>query len=110
VLSSEASDILGNFPEIPDFPKILEKCLEYLELLNLTSSFEDFGVSGDFSGVSGTYQPTVSFWVMGINTPHPLPFGAAGSPHEKHISTALLSPPISSIARDLRREEIWVRD
>jgi hypothetical protein len=29
---------------------------------------------------------------MGIKTPHPLPFGAAGSPHEKHISTALLSP------------------
>jgi hypothetical protein len=47
---------------------------------------------------------------MDINTPHPLPFGAAASPHEKHISTALLSPHISSIARDLRREEIWVRD
>jgi hypothetical protein len=47
---------------------------------------------------------------MGINTPHPLPFGAAGSPDEKRISTALLSPLITSIARDLRREEIWVRD
>jgi hypothetical protein len=48
--------------------------------------------------------------MMGINTPHPLPFVAAGSPHGKHISTALLSPPISSITKDLRREEIWVRD
>jgi hypothetical protein len=48
--------------------------------------------------------------MMGINTPHPLPFVDAGSPHEKHISIALLIPPISSIARDLRREEIWVRD
>jgi hypothetical protein len=47
---------------------------------------------------------------MGINTPHPLPFGVAGPPHEKHISTALLSPPISSIARDLIREEICVKD
>jgi hypothetical protein len=42
--------------------------------------------------------------MMGINTPHPLPFVAAGSPHEKHISIALLSPPISNIARDLRRD------
>jgi hypothetical protein len=48
--------------------------------------------------------------MMGINTPHPLPFVAAGFPHEKHISTALLSPPIFSIERDLRIEEIWVRD
>jgi hypothetical protein len=48
--------------------------------------------------------------MMGIDTPHPLPFVAAGSPHEKPISTALLSSPISSITRDLRREEIWVRD
>jgi hypothetical protein len=32
--------------------------------------------------------------MMGINTPHPLPFVTAGSPHEKHISIALLSPPI----------------
>jgi hypothetical protein len=48
--------------------------------------------------------------MMGINTPHPLPFVVVGSPHEKYISTALLSPPISSIARDLRREKIWVRD
>jgi hypothetical protein len=48
--------------------------------------------------------------MMGINTPHPLLFVAAVSPHEKHISIALLSPPISSIARDLRKEEIWVRD
>jgi hypothetical protein len=54
VLSSEASDIPGNFPEIPDFPKILEKCPEYPELLNLTASFGDSVVSGDFSGVSGT--------------------------------------------------------
>jgi hypothetical protein len=44
--------------------------------------------------------------MMGINTPHPLQFVVVGSPHEKHISTALLIPPISSIARDLRREEI----
>jgi hypothetical protein len=54
VLSSEASDIPGNFPKIPDFPKIPEKCPEYPELLNLTASFGDSGVSGDFSGVSGT--------------------------------------------------------
>jgi hypothetical protein len=54
VLSSEASDILGNFPEILDFPKIPEKCPEYSELLNLTASFGDSGVSGDFSGISGT--------------------------------------------------------
>jgi hypothetical protein len=39
--------------------------------------------------------------MMSINTLHPLPFVAAGSPREKHISTALLSPPISSIAIDL---------
>jgi hypothetical protein len=43
---------------------------------------------------------------MGINTPHPLPFVVAGSPHEKHISTTLLSLPISSIARDLRRGDL----
>jgi hypothetical protein len=54
VLSSEASDIPGNFPKIPDFPKIPEKCPEYPELLNLTASFGDFGVSGDFSRDSGT--------------------------------------------------------
>jgi hypothetical protein len=54
VLSSEASDIPGNFPKIPDFPKVPEKFLEYLELLNLTARFGDSGVSGDFSGVSGT--------------------------------------------------------
>jgi hypothetical protein len=54
VLSSEALDIPGNFPEIPDFPKIPEKCPEYLELLNLTASFGDSEVSGDFSEVSGT--------------------------------------------------------
>jgi hypothetical protein len=88
VLSSEASEILGNFLETLDFPKIPEKCPKYPELLNLTASF----------------------WVMGINTPHPLPFVAAGSPHEKHISTTLLSPPISSVERDLRTKEIWVRD
>jgi hypothetical protein len=44
--------------------------------------------------------------MMGIYTPHPLPFVVVGSPHEKHISTTLSSPPILSIARDLRREEI----
>jgi hypothetical protein len=88
VLSSEASEIPWNFPETPDFPKIPEKCSEYAELLNLMASF----------------------WVMGINTPHPLPFVAASSPHEKHMSTTLLSPPISSIAKDLRRKEICVRD
>jgi hypothetical protein len=54
VLSSEASDIQGNFPEIPDFPKIPEKCSEYPELLNLTASFGDSGVSEDFFGVSET--------------------------------------------------------
>jgi hypothetical protein len=54
VLSSEASDIPGNFPEIPDFPKIPEKCPEYPKLLNLTASFGDSGLSGDFSGDSGT--------------------------------------------------------
>jgi hypothetical protein len=54
VLSSEASDIPGNFPEIPDFLKIPEKCPEYPELLNLTTSFGDSGVSGDFSGDSET--------------------------------------------------------
>jgi hypothetical protein len=54
VLFSEASDIPENFPEISDFPKIPEKCPEYPELLNLTASFGDSGVSGDFSGVSGT--------------------------------------------------------
>jgi hypothetical protein len=40
---SEASDIPGNFLEIPDFPKIPEKCPEYPELLNLTASFGDSG-------------------------------------------------------------------
>jgi hypothetical protein len=50
-MSSEASNIPGNFLEIPDFPKILEKCPKYLELLNLTASFGDYGVSGDFFGV-----------------------------------------------------------
>jgi hypothetical protein len=54
VLSSEASDIPGNFLEIPDFPKISEKYPEYPELLNLTANFGDSGVSGDFSEVSGT--------------------------------------------------------
>jgi hypothetical protein len=54
VLSSEASDILGNIPETSDFPKTLEKSLEYLELLNLTASFGDSGVSGGFSVDSGT--------------------------------------------------------
>jgi hypothetical protein len=29
VLSSEASEIPENFLEIPDFPKILEKCPEF---------------------------------------------------------------------------------
>jgi hypothetical protein len=48
--------------------------------------------------------------MMGINTPHPLPFVVVGSPHEKHISTTLLTPPVSSIASFLRREKIWVRD
>jgi hypothetical protein len=50
VLSSEASDILGNFLETPDFPKTPE----YPELLNLIASFGDFGVSRGFSGVSKT--------------------------------------------------------
>jgi hypothetical protein len=54
VLSSEASDIPGNFPEILDFPKIPEKFPEYPELLNLTASFGDSRVSREFSGVSGT--------------------------------------------------------
>jgi hypothetical protein len=54
VLSSKASNIPENFPKIPDYPKIPEKCPEYTELLNLTASFGDSGVSGDFSGVSGT--------------------------------------------------------
>jgi hypothetical protein len=54
VLSSEASDIPGNFPEIPDFPKVPEKCPEYPILLNLMASYGDSGVSGDFSEVSGT--------------------------------------------------------
>jgi hypothetical protein len=44
----------GNFPENPDFPEIPEKCPEYPELLDLTASYGDSGVSGDFSGVSGT--------------------------------------------------------
>jgi hypothetical protein len=35
VLSSEALDIPGNFLETPDYPKTLEKCPEYPELLNL---------------------------------------------------------------------------
>jgi hypothetical protein len=48
VLSSEALEIPRNFPETP------EKCLEYLEILNLTSSFGDSGVSEGFSGDSGT--------------------------------------------------------
>jgi hypothetical protein len=43
---------------------------------------------------------------MGINTPHPLPFGVAGSPHEKHISTALLSPSISSSKRFEKRRDL----
>jgi hypothetical protein len=54
VLSSEALEISGNFPETPDFPKIPEKCPEYLELLNLTAYFGDSGVSGVFFGDSGT--------------------------------------------------------
>jgi hypothetical protein len=54
VLSSEASEIPGNFLETPDFPKIPEICREYPDLLNLTASFEDSGVSGGFSGDSGT--------------------------------------------------------
>jgi hypothetical protein len=54
VLSSEASDIPGNFLETPDFPKISEKYPEYLELLNLTASFGDSGVSWGFSGDFGT--------------------------------------------------------
>jgi hypothetical protein len=54
VLSSEALDISGNFPEIPDFPKIPEKCPEYPKILKLTASFGDSGVSGDFFGDSGT--------------------------------------------------------
>jgi hypothetical protein len=49
MLSNEASEIPGNFPETPDFPKIPEKCPEFLELLNLTASFGDSGVFGDFS-------------------------------------------------------------
>jgi hypothetical protein len=48
VLSTEASEIPRNFAETP------EKCLEYLELLNLTASFGDSGVFGGFSGDSGT--------------------------------------------------------
>jgi hypothetical protein len=54
VLFSKASDIPGNFLEIPDFPKIPGKCPEYPELLNLTTSFGVSGVSGDFSEDSGT--------------------------------------------------------
>jgi hypothetical protein len=54
MLSSEASEIPGNFPEIPDFPKIPEKFPEFLELLNLTVSFGDSGVFGGFSGDFGT--------------------------------------------------------
>ena len=54
MLSSEAPDIPGNFPETPGFPKIPEKCPEYPELLNLTASFGDSGVSGGFSGDSGS--------------------------------------------------------
>jgi hypothetical protein len=54
VLSSEASEIPGIFLETPDFPKTLEKCSEYSELLNLSASFGDSGVSGGFFGDSGT--------------------------------------------------------
>jgi hypothetical protein len=54
VLSSEASEIPGNFPDIPNFPKFPEKCPEFLELLNLTASFGDSGVSWGFPGDSGT--------------------------------------------------------
>jgi hypothetical protein len=46
---------------------------------------------------------------MSINTPHPLPFGAADSPHEKHISTVLLSPPISSSKRFEKRRDLGER-
>jgi hypothetical protein len=53
VLSSEASEIPGNFPEIPDFPKTPEKCSEYSKLLNLTTSFGDSGVSGGFTETPG---------------------------------------------------------
>jgi hypothetical protein len=54
VLSSEASDIPGNFPETPDFPKTPEKCPEYPELLNLMASFGYSSVSEGFSGDFGT--------------------------------------------------------
>jgi hypothetical protein len=53
VLSNEASNILGNFPETPDFPKIPEICPENLELLNLMVSFGDSGVSGGFPEILG---------------------------------------------------------
>jgi hypothetical protein len=44
---------------------------------------------------------------MGIYTPHSLSFVAAEFHHEKHISTALRSSPLSRFARDLRREVSW---
>jgi hypothetical protein len=54
VLLNEASDILGNFLESPDFPKTPEKYPEYPKLLDLIASFGDSGVSRGFSGDSGT--------------------------------------------------------
>jgi hypothetical protein len=48
VLSSEALEISGNFPETPDFPKIPEKCPEYLELLNLTAFWGFRSIRGFF--------------------------------------------------------------
>jgi hypothetical protein len=47
-MSSEASEIPGNFLETPDFPKTPKICLEFSELLNLTASFGDSGVSRGF--------------------------------------------------------------
>jgi len=76
-------------------------------ILNITASFwgpESPDIYPEFSGLN---SPTASFWGMGIYTPHLLPFGAAGSPHEIHISTAIRSSPHSRFARDLRREVSW---
>jgi hypothetical protein len=61
VLSSEASEIPGNFPETPDFPKILEKCPEFPELLNLTASFGVSGVSGGFPEIPGLNSQRLVF-------------------------------------------------